>query len=52
MERHEEAARAFADLLKVKPGFSRKTIDETIRFRHTTDREHYLEGLAKAGLQR
>jgi len=52
LERHEEAARAFADLLKVKPGFSRETVDETIRFRHTADREHFLEGLEKAGLPR
>ena len=49
--RHEEAARTFAELLKVKPEFSSATIDETIRFRRITDRELLLNGLRKAGLQ-
>ena len=52
LERHEEAAQTLKDLLKVKSEFSAATIDETIRFRRNADREHFLEGLHKAGLQR
>ena len=51
LERHEESAQAFAELLKVKPDFSSATIDETIRFRRIADREHLLKDFRKAGLQ-
>ena len=51
LDRQAEAEQCLADLLKVKPEFSSATIDETIRFRRDTDREHLLYGLRKAGLR-
>ena len=48
--RDEEAKRALADLLRVKPDFSMATFDETVRFKDPADRELLLEGLRKAGL--
>jgi adenylate cyclase len=48
--RDEEAKRIVGDLLQLKPDFSAATIDETIRIRNPADREHFLEGLRKAGL--
>ena len=51
LERHDDAAQPIEDLMKVKPGFSIATIDETLRFARSADREHYLDGLRKAGLQ-
>ena len=50
MGRTKEAAQTVAELLRVKPDFSTETIDESIRIRDSADREHYLEGLRKAGL--
>ena len=49
--RIEEAEKTFAGLLRVKPDFSSATIDETLRFRNASDREHFLSGLYKAGLK-
>jgi tetratricopeptide (TPR) repeat protein len=51
LERIEEAEKAFAGLLQVKPDFSSTTIDEAVRFRNASDREHLLSGLYKAGLK-
>ena len=48
--RFKEAAKAYSDLLSLVPGFSSATIDETIRFKIKSEREHYLAGLYKAGL--
>ncbi|MDA9982115.1 adenylate/guanylate cyclase domain-containing protein [Gammaproteobacteria bacterium] len=50
MERFDEAKQVLADLLQAKPDFCSATIDDCIRFRNATDREHYLEGLRKTGL--
>ncbi|MFC1681148.1 tetratricopeptide repeat protein, partial [Pseudomonadota bacterium] len=47
--REAEAEQVLAQLLHIKPGFSSVTIDESIRFKNDLDREHYLEGLRKAG---
>jgi TolB-like protein/class 3 adenylate cyclase/Tfp pilus assembly protein PilF len=47
----EEAEKVYAGLLQLVPDFSSATIDETIRFRKASDRDHYIEGLRKAGLQ-
>ncbi len=38
-------------MLRVKPDFSSTTINETVRFRNASDREHLLSGLYKAGLK-
>jgi tetratricopeptide (TPR) repeat protein len=46
----KEATQAVAELLRVKPDFSTATIDETVRFRNPADRDHYIDGLRKAGL--
>jgi adenylate cyclase len=48
--RLEEAAKAFNDLLVVKPDFSIATIDYTIRFKHAADRKFCIESLRQAGL--
>lgn len=48
--RKKEATQAVAELLGVKPDFSTDTIDETVRFKDPADREHFLDGLRKAGL--
>ena len=50
LEHYGEAKQVLADLLQVKPDFCSETIDESLRFRNAADREHYLEGLRKAGL--
>jgi tetratricopeptide (TPR) repeat protein len=49
--RIEEAEKTFAGLLRVKPDFSSTTIQESIRFRNASDREHLFSGLYKAGLK-
>ena len=49
--RNDEAKKIFASLLQVKPDFSSATIDESIRIRNASDREHFFAGLYKAGLE-
>jgi tetratricopeptide (TPR) repeat protein len=47
----KEAEKTFNRLLQLIPEFSSTTIDETVRFRNASDREHLLSGLYKAGLK-
>ena len=47
--RSDEAGQVLANLMQVKPDFSIASIDESIRIRNAVDREHYIEGIYKAG---
>jgi hypothetical protein len=48
--RAQDAKAAAAEYLKRTPDFSLATHLETMPFQHAADREHYVEGLRKAGL--
>ena len=48
--RAEDARAALDDAVRLKPDFSLALVERTTRYRHPADREHYLEGLRKAGL--
>jgi len=37
--------------MQVKPDFSIASIDDSIRIRNAVDREHYIEGIYKAGFK-
>jgi Flp pilus assembly protein TadD len=45
-----KARRHAAEVLAINPDFSLSRFEPTIEFRRATDREHYLDGLRKAGL--
>jgi tetratricopeptide (TPR) repeat protein len=44
------AAAALQELQRAQPGISRAWITEHVPIRHDSDREHYLEGFRRAGL--
>jgi adenylate cyclase len=47
-----DAARAqAAEVLKIKPDFSIATFTKTQFYKNSTDLEHYLDGVRKAGLK-
>ena len=48
--RIDEARAALERALAIKPDFSTAFFDRVIRLRNPDDREHYLDGLRKAGL--
>ena len=48
--REQDAKAAAEEYLRRTPDFSLATHLETIPFQHAADREHYVEGLRKAGL--
>jgi tetratricopeptide (TPR) repeat protein len=51
MGREEQAREIVATLLQRQPDFSLAYVDATYPFRNVADREFFLEGLRKAGLQ-
>jgi hypothetical protein len=51
MGREEQAREIVATLLQRQPDFSLTYVDATYPFRNVADREFFLEGLRKAGLQ-
>ena len=48
--RVDEARAALARAVAVNPNFSASFIDAVLRFRNPADRDHYIDGLRKAGL--
>lgn len=46
--RSDKAEQVLANIMRVKPGFSIASIDDSIRIRNSVGREHYIEGLYKA----
>jgi hypothetical protein len=51
MGREEQAREIAATMLQRQPDFSLAYIDATYPFKIAADREFFLEGLRKAGLQ-
>lgn len=49
--RMDEARAQAAEVLKIKPDFSIATFNKTQIYKNSTDLEHYLDGLRKAGLK-
>jgi tetratricopeptide (TPR) repeat protein len=47
----EAAAAVLQELQRAQPGISRAWIREHVPIRHDSDREHYLEGFRRAGLE-
>jgi tetratricopeptide (TPR) repeat protein len=50
MERHEQAAEIVKKLLQRQPQFSLAYVDATYPFKLAADREFFIEGLQKAGV--
>jgi tetratricopeptide (TPR) repeat protein len=51
LDRPDEARAQAAEVLKLKPDFSLATFTKTQSYKNSTDLEHYLDGLRKAGLK-
>jgi len=52
LDRADEAKQALARALAIKPDLSLAFVDSALRFKYERDRQHYIEGLVKAGLRK
>ncbi len=50
LDRTDEAKRALARALAIKPDLRVAFVDTALKFKHQRDRQHYMDGLRKAGL--
>ena len=50
LDRTDEAKKALARALAIKPDLSLAIVDIALKFKYERDRQHYIDGLVKAGL--